>query len=454
MRLSCVALALTLCTLVPISAGNAQQEETVGPPPLTDLVNPAEPQPTQAEDLSPNPFRESTPQESAAESSAGPGFSEASDQGSIEPIPQLTAPPTPSPIVPSPTPTPSPFSSTSSATSASTSQDSNNSFSPRLARAAPIMGDSLSPSLRFVDPFDDTVAEIPTGGGATRRKIGENTGALPTDRIIFNYNNFQNAVNSISEATNIDRFTLGVEKAFMDGLFSIDVRLPLSANNDFADANVPFSRNGSELGNVSAALKVLLTSEENYALAAGMVVDTPTGSATNILLPNSATLKLNNDAVHLAPFLGFLFLQNGGLIHQGFLQVDVATNANGVVYSEVTDVVTNFEEQTLLYVDYALSKAVYEARSSQDILQRLSGHVEFHYTTTLEDSDEIEIAAPNTDFTMRSQGNRIDVMNLTLGLDTLLSCGANLRFGTVVPLTKCDDRFFDIEFLAQVNFAL
>ncbi len=462
---SCIfALAVSICATVPPHSLQAQEDTIFGPAPQDELVNPAQPDPAgPAEEVVPNPFRElnapdpqaEQPTFSGPEPQLGqPGFAEATDQSVLSPSPQSLPPSLNQPL-----PSRIPASTAASSASTASSSRNNTSFSPRLARAAPIMGDSLPPSLQFTESFDHSYAEIPTGGGATRRKIAENSGAVPIDRVFFNYNHFHNGINSMSESNNIDRYTLGLEKTFFDGICSIDIRLPLSANNDFVDSSTAFRRNGSELGNVSAALKVLLTTTDNCAWAAGLVVDTPTGSGTTMRLSNFDTLKLNNNAVFLAPFFGFLFLQDGGFTHQGFLQVDVATNANSFMYAEdptafvSPEVVhTEFQEQTLLYFDYSLAKTLF---TSRDTVQRVSGLLEFHYTTTLEDSDVVEIDTSNgTDVDFISQGNRIDVLNLTAGIDTLLSNGANLRVGTVVPITDGDDRFFDIEFLAQVNIPL
>lgn len=452
MRFSIFALTLSLLV---VAESAAQENTQLGPPTAADIVNPAQPDPAlPLGDSVPNPFRDfNAPSTQLGE----PGFAEATDQNLLGPIPQNSAPAT-NRSAPSRRPTPSPVSASSSASS----NRSNNSFSPRLARAAPIMGDSLSPTLTFdentIDPMieDNRVASFPTAGGATRRKIGENTGAFPTDRFIFNYNHFHNGIESFGEAGNIDRFTLGAEKTFLDGLFSVDVRLPLSGETDvdFFDPgrNGRFARNGSEIGNVSFNIKMLLTSDEDSAWVGGLVVDTPTGGAVVADLLGSQ-LKFGNDALHLAPFIGFLYLQGDDVNHQGFVQVDVATNGNKFTYNDGQIVTADFMEQTLLYVDYSLSKAIYNGNRA-DTVERISLLTEFHYTTTLEDSDVVVINTNNSAFTLASDGNRIDVLNFTAGIDTRLSCGTNIRFGTVVPLTDDDDRFFDIEFLAQVNIAL
>jgi hypothetical protein len=57
-------------------------------------------------------------------------------------------------------------------------------------------------------------------------------------------------------------------------------------------------------------------------------------------------------------------------------------------------------------------------------------------------------------FQVTSAGNRLDVVNLTLGLHTELSNKAQLRLGAVAPITDDDDRFFDFEFQAQLNIML
>jgi len=171
-------------------------------------------------------------------------------------------------------------------------------------------------------------------------------------------------------------------------------------------------------------------------------------------------LDASNDAVHLSPFLGFLCAPGGGNTHQGFLQMDVPTNANGLLFTDIVGGDTNrteLIEQTLLYVDYSFSKLLYSAgRSSRGSgIQRVLGLAEFHYTTTLEDSDlVISDTINNPLFQVTSSGNRLDVVNLTLGLHTEFAGGTQLRLGTVAPITEDDDRFFDFEFQAQVNILL
>lgn len=355
---------------------------------------------------------------------------------------------------PVPAVSPSPIST--SPVSSSRSSSNNNGFSPRLARAAPIMGDTLSPSiaLGLIEP-----QEIPQAGGATRAKIAENSSSLPLDRLIFNYNHFHNAVDEGfgQPSSDIDRFTLGFEKTFLDQMMSIEVRMPFVADNDFVDLT-DFARNGSDVGNLSVTLKGVLTSDDYSLIAAGMTIDTPTGGNTVFTdFISTDVIDISNDAVHLSPFLGFLCAPVSGRTHQGFLQVDVPTNGNTIVINGGgAGLEEELVEQTLLYIDYSFSQEIYNAgraarRSSNLEIQRVLGLAEIHYTTTLEDSD---IAFAGTGNELSSFGNRIDVVNLTLGIHTELNSGTQLRLGTVAPITDGDDRFFDFEFQAQLNVPL
>ena len=62
--------------------------------------------------------------------------------------------------------------------------------------------------------------------------------------------------------------------------------------------------------------------------------------------------------------------------------------------------------------------------------------------------------ALNPFFQVTSAGNRLDVVNLTLGMHTEFANGTQLRLGAVAPITEDDDRFFDFEFQAQLNVLL
>ena len=145
--------------------------------------------------------------------------------------------------------------------------------------------------------------------------------------------------------------------------------------------------------------------------------------------------------------------------HQAFIQVDVPTNPQGVVFSDVSGInTTELLEQTLLYVDYQFAYDLYNigrfVRQSGCGIRRVSGLAEVHYTTSLEDADVVLSGTPsNPLFEITGAGNRIDVVNLTLGMHGEFLGGSQLRLGTVMPISgnDFDDRFYDFEFQAQLN---
>ncbi len=460
MRLRSIALALAVGLVMSATAHVVFSQEASPQPSLPGLGE------------IPNPFR--TP-DSLDTLISQPSFDETNDRNLL------------SPSTPNNRPSENRRSTPTPVSTSQNSRRNNSPFSPRLARAAPIMGDSFAPGLQLKTGFDtgsgnlglpsvststfeadQTCVHLPQGGGASRAKIAENSAALPRDRFIFNYNHFHNAVdsqltngtNTFNDSSNVDRFTLGFERTFFSSLCSIDLRIPLSANNDISTSN--FSRNGSELGNLAVSLKCLLASDDSSALAGGITFDFPTGESSSVRINGDTSplmFSTSNEAFHLAPFLGFLIAQGKDITHQGFLQVDVPTSSNRLRISDINTptIEADLLEQTLLFVDYSFAKDVYNAgRSARGglAIQRVTGLAELHYTTTLEDSDVVQLATTLTDFQVMNVGNRLDVVNLTLGLQTELSSGTTIRLGTVAPITDGDDRFFDVEFQAQLNVPL
>ena len=83
-------------------------------------------------------------------------------------------------------------------------------------------------------------------GGDRRVKVAENNSAIPQDRILFNYNHFHNAIERnrrdlvgpvVSDGQfDVDRCTFGIEKTFLDGLWSVEIRMLLARNGLAAEA--------------------------------------------------------------------------------------------------------------------------------------------------------------------------------------------------------------------------
>ncbi|HTN73852.1 MAG TPA: hypothetical protein VL096_01345 [Pirellulaceae bacterium] len=179
----------------------------------------------------------------------------------------------------------------------------------RLASVPNMFGDGFMTSARAVvletpsglNRVSGGGFDIPGAGGSRRVKIGENNKALPSDRVYFMYNHFENALsiqeqslvppgpNVINQAP-IDRYTFGVEKMFFDDLWSCEIRMPF--NSSFSAQTENFGVGGGNVGNLAVILKNLLYVDESTSVAAGIGFDMPTGSSANGQI---GTMDLNFD---------------------------------------------------------------------------------------------------------------------------------------------------------------
>ena len=291
------------------------------------------------------------------------------------------------------------------------------------------------------------VADLPCPGGGRTAKISENDKAWPMDRVFFMYNHYANALEATASPTrpySIDQYTVGIEKTFLDGRWSAEVRMPF--NSPYRFTTDDFRVGTAKVGNLGVTLKRLLWVRETSAVAAGLGIDLPTGSdATGYAGLSSYTL--HNDSAHLLPFIGFLRAPNDVVFYQGFLQLDVATNGNRVVFGDTE--LGELTQQNLLYVDFSVGRWL--ARNAQARhFKGLAALVEYHYTTTLQDADIVTGFVGPDFLAVGNTFNRIDVSNVTVGLHAEIG-RTTIRVGGVFPLRDAPDRDFDAEFQIYVN---
>jgi hypothetical protein len=312
--------------------------------------------------------------------------------------------------------------------------------------------------------------DLPTAGGSHRVKIAENDSPIPVDRVFFNYNHYHN-VFQLSEQlpfppglpptvrqVPIDRYTVGFEKTMADGQYSVEMRMPF--NGTFDEQLQTVGVDGGNIGNLALVFKILLYSDEELAIGAGLGIDTPTGKDV-IGRIGQAHLRFNNQALHLLPYIGFLFAPgdptwgwNDGLFLTGFAQIDIATDGNAVNLTPPSGgaplPLGKFTEQNLGFLDLGLGYWLYR----NPYAERLTGLAvvsELHYTTTLQDSDVLALNINGADLTVASRGNRFDVLNGTIGVQMLMFEISSLRVAGVFPLRGEDQRLFDSEIQVQFN---
>lgn len=324
------------------------------------------------------------------------------------------------------------------------------SFLARLNRTPDLFGDIPTLSISQVSSgsmsSSNPVVSVPLGG-ATRRFKNEQSRALPTDRVFAFFNHFHNAQEisgfggSVTE--DINQFTLGAEQTFGDGDWSFEIRLPIATETDFGNQ---FNRAQSDgLGNLAVTLKKLLYADDDLATAIGLAVTAPTGDDANVTYFDF-NLRIENEAVHLLPYLAMQYAPDDNWFFHAFAQIDVAANGDGI---RAVDTFNNqvstgrTVEQTLMFLDVAAG--YWWLRTDAPDSSGLTGVasvLELHYSTALNDSDSTDISV----LTVGNRDNRFDVVNLTAGLHTEWNRDTALRLATVVPLRDSgENRLFDFE---------
>jgi len=340
---------------------------------------------------------------------------------------------------------------------------SSRSASSRVARAPNMFGDTLPPLISFRTQRGQGSADVPTEayqaplGGGGSYNIAENNSAVPVDRVYFVYNGFFNAISSSNgfgpastQSIDLHRYVAGLEKTFFDGNMSIDVRMPL-----LSGFNLSNSISESELGNVgnlTMFLKGLVYGDQDLAFSTGLGIGLPTGSdlQTRTSAPfANEFLTVRNQGVRLIPFVaGTMYLSDQWFM-QSFGQMNFAASGNEVVNQN--GLVGVFNEQNLLQTDIGLGRWIWQD-DQRPVVTGLAAIFELHYTTTIQDTDRIQLG--NSSFLvgeLSNSANRQDLLNLTSGIQAQLGSLSALRVGVVVPLRDTPDRVFDSEVQFSLN---
>ncbi len=253
---------------------------------------------------------------------------------------------------------------------------------------------------------------------------------------------------------NVDRFTFGFEKTFLDGSASVELRIPFSSPVSLSTDVSAYQT--ESIGDLVVSLKGLVYADATQLVALGLAVNAPTGSDldVNLISPSNMSFSLYNDATHLIPFVAYQAAPTEEFFIHGFLQCDTPTNANSVQIRKTTGLVgtvenRKFTDQTLLFADASIGYWLFRDPDA-NWLTGLAGLVELHYTTAINSAD---VVLDNTTL-VEFGGNTgsFDVLNLTLGLHTEIARSTTLRAGYATPLRGADHRFFDSEVTVAVIF--
>ncbi|MEX2138193.1 MAG: hypothetical protein WD894_02945 [Pirellulales bacterium] len=298
------------------------------------------------------------------------------------------------------------------------------------------------PSVVCIDPASSGAGVLGTS------KLAENCSPLPRDRVYFNYSMFDDTP-LLPSGQDVHRFSPGVEKTFWNALASVEMRFPFAAtiNPDLvltdggiaADDDVVF-------GNISTIFKGLLYQNEVFAFSTGLQVAVPTAPSLNVSLINGTRIvSIENEAVHLMPFVGALYTPNDRFFTQAFLQFDVDANGNPVAVNPRMQGLTpigRLHDTTFLYADFNVGYWLY--RSEEAGLTGFAPTVELHYNTSLETSEFLA----SEGFVIGGNLSQISNLNLTMGCYFELAQDNSLVLGYTLPIGNRVDQQFDGELRA------
>ncbi len=313
------------------------------------------------------------------------------------------------------------------------------SFAPNM------IGDSIAPTFFRVFP---SLFLVSPSGGAGRFKMADDTSPLPQDRLIADYS-YYNGVNygpDVAPVANVrlgvNEFEPGFEKTFLNGAASVELRAPMSTVDDI----------GSHFGNLGVALKALVYCQCDLDVCAGMSMNVPTGPSFSYALTglpppgpfitSPASLTIENQSVHLLPFVGALWRPSCRLFVQGYVQLDVDASGDQVINTFTS--LGRIYDPTLLYVDLG---AGYWLRKA-DCSQRISGVAlisEIHVNESVGSARSTVGAGtlPVSSFSL---------VDATVGVHLDLGQQSNVTVGYVTPLTGGPDRLFNGELRAFYNY--
>src|SRR5579884_3613809 len=326
-------------------------------------------------------------------------------------------------------------------------------------------------------------------------------------------------------------YTFGGEQTFFDGRASLELRVPFRttlASKFVLQPGVPdgpavdpnlgpvdtaaggspffntietlqdtFGHEDTEWDNLTLIFKGLLYRDNVWAVSGGLGVTLPTAQDARVgfidfLASPNATFSsaerfrqvtVKNDAVGLTPYLALLCTPTPRCFAQAFLQVDVPSNKNEVVYTDQlvqgtnTDfrpvsTTTRIADQDLLKADLA---AGYWLRRDPEAswLNGIVGSLELHYTTTLNNAQLANLPgdglvyypslsdfllgdprglAPQPGPVVGNPHNRMDILDMTVGATFVVGDRLTIANGFAFPLRTGQDKVFDWEYLLEINW--
>jgi hypothetical protein len=269
----------------------------------------------------------------------------------------------------------------------------------------------------------------------------------------MNYSLFGN-VPLTDRGISVNRLSPGFETLLFSPRTSFEMRTPFATTLDsdvLLDGGT--NTNNVEFGNLFFSLKHVIYSRNQFLVSTGLSMTAPTADDVRVLNGTGTELvRINNDSVHLMPFLGCFYKPSRQSFLQGFMQVDVDANGNSVLIndnvaqSNLTQV-GRLQDLTLLYLDVSSGYWIYRSRGRG--LTGVAPLLEGHYNRSLNDADCV--IDPSGRTRIQSPVQAYDNFNAVGALVFEFNRRSRLAFGYGVPIGNGSDRAFDNELRITFN---
>lgn len=312
-----------------------------------------------------------------------------------------------------------------------------------------MIGDLLATGPYFSDAGG--YSSVPVAAGDRRFKISDNNNPLPQDRILFNFHSFDNGVlGGDGSLYDVNRYTLGIEKTFWNGMASFEVRAPF-ASGLTAHQTVGMASQGVEFGNMTGVLKILIFQTDTTIVSGGLAVTAPTArDAILYSAPATPSMRVDNEATFLQPFIGVSHMNANGMFVTFFGQMDFDVTGDSVSLIGQgigAGSAQQYYNQTLMMADLAIGKWLYRDPYANGIINGVAPAIELHYTTTTTSTDSVSTVAQE----VTNVDNRVDILNLVGGVHFLIGQRNMLTVTGGAPLKTNGDRYYDSEVGVRYN---
>jgi len=209
--------------------------------------------------------------------------------------------------------------------------------------------------------------------------------------------------------------------------------------------------NEMEFGNIVTTLKALVHSNDVLGVSVGMSVSLPTADDLTFQMFGTDVVRVENESVHLLPFLGALYSPNDRFFAQGFLQFDFDANGNPVLINVPGTGMVNAgraNDTSFLYADVGVGYWLLRDDSSNKFINGIAPTLELHYNKSLQETDIVTMG--NT--VVGNFADNVEILNAVFGVTFTLAGNSNLGLAYVTPIGGGADQQFDGEFRATFNW--